>query len=320
MPLIDRSSYSPHPSLVYKYMETIASSLFGEVKDVAYERERFELLDGDFLDLDWIKNGNKKLVILSSGMEGNSSRHYMKRAAKYFSERKWDVLAWNYRSCSGELNRLPKLYSYADTADLALVVDHSIEQGAYAKVALIGFSMGGCLVTKYLGEKPNPRVFASVGFSVSCDLKDSMREAEKPRHFIYNYYFISKLKKKLKQKAKKYDEIKKLPIDSIVSFDDYVKCYNVPFHGFKDVSDFYLKSSCVQFIPFIQVPTLMVNALNDPILGKNCYPYELARSHPNFYLETPSTGGHLAFPSNDPEKSWMYKRAFEFLSAHLSEE
>lgn len=320
MPVVSSSSYKPH--LLYfgnRHVETLVPSLLARVKNSFYNRERLELEDGDFLDLDWLKNGNQRVVILSAGMEGSSERHYIKRAANYFFERGWDVLAWNYRGCSGELNRLPKFYSYADTNDFRTVINHSIKANSYASVALIGFSMGGCLVTRYLGEYPAPdlHIVASVSFSVSCDLKDSMKETEKTKNFIYNHYFINKLKEKLQRKAKLHSEIAAIPFEKINSFDDYLCHYNIPFHGFNDADDFYAQSSCEQFIPFIKVPALMVNALNDPILGKQCYPYEAAKSNPNFYLETPATGGHLGFPTAGSKNSWMEKRAFDFIASQL---
>jgi predicted alpha/beta-fold hydrolase len=287
-------------------------------ESVTYQRERLELADGDFLDLDWLRNGHRRLIVLSAGMEGDSQRHYMKRTAGYFFTRGWDVLAWNYRSCSGELNRLPKLYSYADTDDFRVVIDHSIKSGAYAEVALIGFSMGGCLVKKYLGEQlpPNPRVVASVAFSVSCNLKDSMKETE--RSLLYNYYFINKIKSKLQSKAAFHPAIKNIPIEKINTFDDYLFHYTIPFHGFKDAADFYVHSSCEQFIASIRVPSLMVNALNDPILGNQCYPYKLAEHNSNFYLETPGTGGHLGFSLVNSKNSWMETRAYEFITSHMA--
>lgn len=319
MPVVNPSSYKPF--LLYlgnKHIETLVPSLLARISNIPYDRERLELADGDFLDLDWMRKGNQRLVILSAGMEGNSERHYIKRAAKYFFERGWDVLAWNYRGCSGELNRLPKFYSYAETNDFRSVINHAAT-GGYSKIALLGFSMGGCLVTKYLGEQatPHPCVKASASFSVSCNLLDSMKETEKKKNSIYSRYFINKLKEKLQSKVLLHATIKNIPLDKIILFDDYLRYYNIPFHGFIDSADFYAQSSCEQFIPSIKVPSLMVNALNDPILGKACYPYEAAQANSNFYLETPKTGGHLGFSLLHTKNSWMEIRAYEFISSHL---
>jgi uncharacterized protein len=321
MPIINPSSYTPPLRYLHnKHLETLVPSLLIRVHDVHYTRERLELPDGDFLDLDWIRKGNPRLLILTAGMEGNSQRHYMKRAANYFSERGWDVLAWNYRGCGGELNRLPKFYSYADTTDFRTVINYGIEKENYTHTALIGFSMGGCQVTKYLGEEPgpHPRIVASVSFSVSCNLKDSMEETQKRKNFIYNRYFINKLKEKLQRKAVLHSEIRSIAIEKIEAFNDYLRFYNIPFHHFKSVDDFYLQSSCEQFISSIRVPSLMVNALNDPILGKLCYPYAAAETNSNFYLEIPKAGGHLGFSLPNSKNSWMEVRAYEFISSYVS--
>ncbi len=318
MPIIATSSYKPNPFYFRnRHLETLGPSLFARGEDVIYKRERLELADGDFLNLDWLRNDQRQLVILSAGMEGDSQRHYVQRAASYFFARGWDVLAWNYRGCGGELNRLSKIYSYADTNDFRVVIDHSVTKGGYTRVALIGFSMGGCLVTKYLGEQlpPNPCVVASVSFSVSCDLRDSMKETEKS--FVYNRYFIHRIKNKLRSKAAFHVAIRNIPIEKINTFDDYVRDYLIPFHHFIHAVDFYAQSSCKQFIESIKVPSLMVNPQNDPILGNQCYPFEEARHHPNFYLETPGCGGHLGFSLMNSNYSWMEVRAFEFISSQL---
>jgi uncharacterized protein len=317
MPIITSSSYRPNPMFLRSgHLETIVPSLLQRELPVPYARERMELADGDFLDLDWFKKGNSRLVILSSGMEGNSARPYMTRAAKYFYERGWDALAWNYRGCSGELNRLPKTYSYADTHDFRAVIDHAIQKRKYQQVALIGFSMGGCLVTKYLGEaEPDKRIIGSASFSVSCDLKDSMEATARPSNFIYYQYYIKKLREKLQAKAAHHASINAIPIEKIKVFDDYLRYYSIPFHGFKDADDFYVQSSCAQFIPTIKTPSLIVNALNDPMLAKGCYPYEMAKSSEHFFLESPSCGGHIAFPLASAEYSWMEHRAWQFFSS-----
>ena len=107
MPLIVESSYRPPAYLLNGHWETIIPSTFRKITDVAYQRERLELADGDFLDLDWLKQSSAKLVIISHGLEGSSERHYAKGMAKFFYRHGWDALAWNCRGCSGEMNRLP---------------------------------------------------------------------------------------------------------------------------------------------------------------------------------------------------------------------
>lgn len=321
MPLVPVSSYPKHALYFGNgHLETLVAPLFAHVRNVPYERERLELLDGDFIDLDWLRNGHDRLIILSSGMEGNATRHYMKRAADFFSKRGWDVLAWNYRGCSEEINRLPKTYSYAETHDFRTVINYALKDNCYSTAALLGFSMGGCLVTKYLGERPgpDPRIKASVSFSVSCNLKDSMQKTE--RNPIYNLYFIKKLKQKLQAKALIHSSIRSIPLNKIRSFDDYLSYYNIPFHHFRDVDDFYVQSSCAQYISSIEIPSLMINPLNDPILGPQCYPYELAKANSNFYLETPATGGHLGYPHSSPNFNWMAERANEFINGILKTE
>lgn len=313
MPHVE-SHYSPNPYyLNNRHLETILPSVFNKVNGVAYRRERLELEDGDFLDLDWLNNQNKRIMILSHGMEGSSHRAYVKRFAKYFYDKGWDILAWNYRSCSGEMNRLPKFYDYGNTYDFSTVVDHALSK-PYRQIVLVGFSMGGGLTIKYLGtHKINDRISHGIAFSVSCDLKDSATEVEKPKHIIYNKSFINKLKTKLRRKAEQFDEFKKIPIGSIKSFNEFNRNYSLPFHNFKTLDEFYQASSSGPHIQKIRVPTLMVNALNDPILGTKCYPFKAAEDNPNFFLETPKQGGHLGFMLKGNPFSYMELRAEEFI-------
>jgi Predicted hydrolase of the alpha/beta-hydrolase fold len=129
MPLVPNSSYK-RPQLYFNsHVETIWPSVRRVVNSDAYTRERLELADGDFLDLDWLSAGRKKLVIISHGLEGSSERHYSKGMAKYFFERGWDALAWNCRSCSGEMNRLPRFYHHGATEDIKAVIDHAHQKG-----------------------------------------------------------------------------------------------------------------------------------------------------------------------------------------------
>lgn len=131
------------------HVATVLPSMFREVS-VNYSRERIKLADGDFLDLDWINRGNDKIVIISHGLEGNSHRHYVAGTANLFSEQGWDVIGWNCRSCSGEMNLLPRLYSHVDAPYLAEVIEHFLATKRYQKIGLVGFSMGGAIILNYL--------------------------------------------------------------------------------------------------------------------------------------------------------------------------
>ena len=153
MPLIENSSYKKPFYYWNGHWETIIPSMFRKIEGVAYQRERLELNDGDFVDLDCLKQDSSKLVIITHGLEGNSDRHYAKGMAKHFFQNGWDAIAWNCRGCSGDINRLPRFYHHGATEDLAAVVQHALDSNRYKTIVLIGFSMGGSMTLKYLGER-----------------------------------------------------------------------------------------------------------------------------------------------------------------------
>lgn len=289
--------------------------MFFKVKEELYStRERLELLDGDFLDIDRIVAGNKRCILLSHGLEGDSGRYYVKRTAKYFHERSWDIAAWNCRSCSGEMNRLPRFYHHGDTPDLDEVINHLLESG-YEQLILMGYSMGGSLTLKYLGEaKRDPRIIGAVTFSVPCNLKDSSVQLTLKENQIYEKRFVKKLIEKLKLKAAIDDGIDLSNIESIHDFDTFHDLYTAPLHGFIDREDFFKQATCDQFLSSISVPTLIVNALNDPMLGEGCYPFEIATQSPNVYLETPKRGGHVGFSLLGSAHSYIELRAESFIN------
>ena len=313
--MIVESKYRPVYYLTNGHLETIVPSAFRKVKNVLYQRQRLELDDGDFLDLDWLRHDDavvKKLVIISHGLEGSSERHYSRGMAKYFHKHGWDALAWNCRSCSGELNRLPRFYHHGDTGDLQRVINEAYRK-QYDHIALVGFSMGGSFSMKYLGEQgPNidKRIKGGVGFSVPCDLGSSAAELDKPSKSFYRNRFLKKLGKKILAKSLIYpDKLSYAGYDQIKTFKQFDDRYTASLHGFKDAADFYSKSSCDQYLKNIVVPALIVNAANDPFLTPECYPKEL----PNVDLEIPARGGHVGF-SLYGEENYMEIRAYQFLN------
>jgi predicted alpha/beta-fold hydrolase len=318
--LIVESTYRHVPYLANGHLETIVPSAFRKVKDVLYRRQRLELDDGDFLDLDWLANTdvkNTKLVVISHGLEGSSDRHYSRGMAKYFHTRGWDALAWNCRSCSGEINRLPRFYHHGDTADLHRVITEAFNKG-YDHVALTGFSMGGSFSMKYIGERGtslDPRIKGAVGFSVPCNLGSSARELDTPSKSFYRNRFLRKLGKKILAKSYLYpDKLSYSGYEKIKTFREFDDRYTASLHGFKDAADFYSQSSCDQYLGKITVPVLIVNAANDPFLPAECFPKEIARDHRYVHLEIPRRGGHVGFSLSGSEENYMERRAFEFLN------
>jgi uncharacterized protein len=324
MPLIPWSTYKAPLLFRNRDLQTIFPSLFRRVKGVSYRRQRINTPDGDFLDLDWSEIGARRLAIVSHGLEGNSERSYVLGMTRAFNRRGWDALAWNMRGCSGEPNRLLRSYHSGATEDLEAVIAHVQENSRrYRAVALIGFSLGGNVTLKYLGERGeavSPLIVGAVTFSVPCDLAAGAREMAKGRNRIYMSRFILLLHEKIRAKmALMPGKISDDGYDQVKTFYDFDDRYTAPLHGFKDAEEYYRRSSSKQFLPAVTVPTLVVNAKDDPFLGSECYPVTEASGHPKVHLEMPSWGGHVGFVSfNEESEYWSETRAASFLGDVVS--
>ena len=316
MPLIS-SAYKYAPFYLRSgHWETIFPAIVRRVRDVNYQRERLELADGDFLDLDWIKSDHQKLAILVHGLEGSTDRHYMKGMASYLSKNNYDILAMNCRSCSGEMNRHLRLYNHGETADLAAVIEHVNLHYSYQKLYLVGFSMGGSIILNYLGQRGKmvpATLKAAATFSVPTDLHGSVRILDTPKLSFYRKRFHRMLMDKIKQKALQFPE--QIDINGIEKFDkwsDFDDRYSAPINGYQDANDFYTQGSANNFIAGIAIPTLLVNALNDPILTPSCFPKTLAKNNPYFYLEITARGGHVGFSWSGKKYAWSEWRTVDF--------
>ena len=227
MPVLTRSSYRPSFLFRNRHINTIFASKFRKVKDVWYSRERIETPDADFLDLDWCVTGSKRVVIICHGLEGNSRRAYMKGMVRAFLKDGYDAVAMNYRGCSGEPNRLLRSYHAGSTDDLHTVVSHIHSSRKYNEIYLIGFSMGGNLVLKYLGEDrfSVPRsVKRAAGVSTPTDLASSVAILDSFSRKIYTKRFLRFLHKKIKDKMELYpgefNDDDQTPIRTLRAFDD----------------------------------------------------------------------------------------------------
>ena len=323
---VQSSTYRPPPLLSNGHLQTLVASLVRRV-DFAYDRrERIDTPDGDFLDLDWAaaRTGGRpdapssRVAVLTHGLEGSADRSYMRGMARALARRGWDVCAWNLRGCGGAPNRRAATYHSGKTEDLARVLDHVLGRG-YESAALVGFSLGGNLTLKYLGERGaavDDRLRGAAAFSVPVDLKASSHQIGRTANWHYTQYFLRSLARKIRQKAGQHpDAVRTAALPHVRTLRDFDDAYTAPLNGFRDADTYYRRASSKPHLSAIAVPTLLVNAANDPFLPASCYPVDVAAGHPHLTLEVPDSGGHVGFVTVDgTDAYWSERRAASFLA------
>ncbi|MCF6240342.1 MAG: alpha/beta fold hydrolase [Bacteroidales bacterium] len=295
-----KTYFNPPFPFKNKHFSTIVPALFRKVKSVDYQRERINTPDSDFLDLDFSKTGSKEIIIILHGLEGNSKKAYVKGLVRIMNRSGIDSLSLNLRGCSEEDNNNFYSYHSGKTEDLDLVINYLSDNYNYEKIYLAGFSLGGNIVLKYAGEQAenmNPKIKAIIAISVPCDLRATSYNFLKKSNFLYQYRFIRSLRKKALNKIKRFPEYQHLEkeIKACRTFFDFDNLITAPYNGFRDAEDYWKKCSSKQFISSIKIPTLLINALDDPFLTQESYPYKEVKKNPFFILETPKYGGHVGF-------------------------
>lgn len=315
-----RGTYRPPLWLRSGHLQSVWPSLFRRVDMTLPRREILKTNDQDELHLDWYQQGSGRLAIISHGLEGHSRRPYVLGLAKALIAEGWDVLAWNFRSCGGEMNKQPRFYHSGATVDLAAVVRHALDASdGYQHVALSGFSMGGNLTLLYLaeqGEQIDSRISGAVAFSVPCDLAGSAAMLALPSRRIYMKRFLDDLHEKMNLKAVQFpDRIDTTGFESIRNFREFDDRYTAPLHGFRDAEDYWEQSACLHRLKDIRVPALMVNAQDDPFLSSSCFPVKRDVLGAWVTAETPKWGGHVGFVERARDGHyWSERRAVHFLN------
>ncbi len=317
MPVLT-SSFRPPFFLRQSHVQTILPAILPRRFAHSFTPERLELPDGDFLDLGWLRQGSSQLVILTHGLEGSIDGGYIRGTAQTLHAQGWDALAWNFRNCGVEPNRLLRSYHSGESGDLGAVVRHAA--ASYRRIALVGFSLGGNVTLKYLGEAPpHPAVVAGVAISAPVHLASCARALDSRwANKIYLQRFLATLVQKAHAKAARFpDRISHDPrrrIDTITLFDDL---FTAPLHGFRDALDYWTQASARQYLPGISIPALLINAHDDPLLGAECFPYAEATASRSFSLEAPKYGGHVGFLDlKHGIQPWTERRIAEFLREH----
>lgn len=314
MPLITNDSYKAPRWFLNGHFDTIYPAIFRKVVvSTAPKEMTIHTPDQDSFDLNYYENSSDRTVIISHGLEGNNQRPYMLGMVNAFFKDGWNVIAWSYRGCNGKVNNSIKSYHSGFTEDLSEVIQFAAEPESVKTIALVGFSLGGNMTLKYLAaSNVSTKIKVAITISVPLDLHQSCLEISKPANIVYARRFLKTLKQKVKEKAAIFPEIQAKHLSKVKdlkTFDDY---FTAPMHGFRDAVHYYESCSSIKVLDQIKIPTLILNAVNDPFLPDSCYPYHQLKDHHCVYLHTPRRGGHVGFYANNDGLFWSEQRAVNF--------
>ena len=298
------------------HLQTLWPVLFRRLPRPRRARQRVELPDGDFVDIDWAGQGDRRALILH-GLEGNSDSPYARGLLNALSIRGFRAGVLHFRGCSGSSNRLARSYHSGDTADLDYVVARLTAENGTEPLYLIGFSLGGNVLLKWLAETgANAPVRAAVAVSVPFSLAEVASKLERGASRLYQWRLVSAMKRKMLRKMR----TRPMPA-SIGKFTDARTFYQfdnqvtAPLHGFADADDYYRRASCGPLLHHLRIPTLIIHALDDPFMTPSVVPRARQLSA-HIRLELSSRGGHVGFITGKipgRPRYWLEQRIPRFL-------
>lgn len=318
--MISPSRYRAPAWLPGGNLQTLYPALLAPRPRVAYRRQRWDTPDGDFIDLEWtaaIAGASAPLLVLFHGLEGGSGSHYARALMHAAGQRGWQGVVVHFRGCSGELNRLPRAYHSGDSAEIDWVLRRLRALHANAPLYVAGVSLGGNALLKWLGEQheaANTVVQRAAAISAPVDLHAAGRALEQGFNMIYTNNFLLTMKRKsfakLRMHPGLFDPAKLRAARTLREFDDLI---TAPLHGFAGVDDYYTRASSKPCLTRIAVPTLLLNARNDPFLPATALP-DTAMLSAAVTAVFPDEGGHVGFPDRAGSLSWLPQTVLEFLS------
>lgn len=311
-----KSDFRPAWWIRGPHLQTLWPSLLRRRPRLRLVCERVELPDGDFIDLARARNGGRQVLVVH-GLEGSLESHYAAGILYALAEASYEPIFMHLRGCSNEPNRLARSYHSGATDDLAAVLDHLAARREGPLLAVIGYSLGGNLLLKYLGEGRGHTIGAGIAVSVPFLLRDAMLRLDLGASRIYQRYLVDKLKGSYRRKFARISSPLSLNVDRIRDFYGFDDRVTAPLHGFTGADDYYAKCSCRQFLPHIETPTLIIHAKDDPFMFKHSVPRE-EELGPGVRLELAAHGGHVGFVSGTlpwRPRYWLEARIVEYLRA-----
>ena len=327
-----KSTFKPAWWLRNCHLQTIYPALARNVPNPPdYCRERLTTPDGDFIDVDFCGLGSKPLVILLHGLTGSSQSGYIKGLQLVLNKQGFRSAAINFRGCSGQSNNRARSYHSGETEDVHFLYQTLRQREPNTPFAAIGFSLGGNVLLKWLGEQgQNLNLFAAVAVSVPLVLGICATKLDSGFSKLYRRNLLDELKTYMRikrehlEKIECLDEAQKIKelgdLSTIHSFWEYDDRVVAQLHGFSNVHDYYNRSSSRQYLKFITAPTLVIQAVDDPFMTTDVLP-ALDEVSPHVQLEYARHGGHVGFiTGNNPfrPKFWLEQRIPEFLRQQVA--
>lgn len=303
------------------HLQTIYAKFAGSKREVYTRKEIFELSDGDFLDCRWTGGTVGPIVIILHGLEGSVESHYAIGMLQAAQQQGWRAVVVHFRSCGDTLNRLPKGYHSGDTSDLQEFVTHLKAREPHTPLMAIGYSMGGNVLLKWLGEVGDDcPLMSAVAVSVPFELHVASHRIRQGLSSRYQEYFLKPLRDKLLMKIQEHHlAIDPNAVRAVQSIFDFDENFTAPLHGFKDAMDYYVKCSSRYYMHSIKVPTLVIHAKDDPFMSEALIPSHDEVS-PYVKLEIYDRGGHVGFVSGwnpfNPQY-WLEKRIPAYFDEQL---
>ncbi len=314
-------AFAPPWWLRSPHLQTLWPVLARPLPRVPLTRERLELPDGDFLDLDWTPGDRGPLVAVFHGLEGSSRSKYARGLLAAVHARGWRGVVMHFRGCGGAANRLPRSYHSGETGDMAFLLERLGRRHPGVPLAAVGYSLGGNALLKHRGERGADALpCCAVAVSVPFDLDACARTMERGFARLYQWWLLRQLLAKTRHKRRlgllgpEYDRVGRWR--TFRRFDDRV---TAPLHGFRGVDDYYRRSSSRQYLRGIRTPTLVLHARDDPLMTPAVVPAPGELS-PAVRLEVSAGGGHVGFvhgPHPLAPRYWLEERIPAFLEGCL---
>ncbi len=314
---VRRAEFRPAWWLPGPHLQTLWPTLLRRRPRLALQRERLELTDGDFLDLSWTGPATGPVVLVLHGLEGSLHSHYAAGLLDTLARSGYRACLVHFRGCSGEPNRLPRSYHSGDTGDVQAVAEHIRASCGRYPYAAVGFSLGGNVLLKWLGEQGSlAPVERAVAVSVPFVLNDAALRLRQGFSRVYERHLIGKLQAKFRAKFRNLACPLQVDVGTLRSFRRFDDQVTAPLHGFSGVDDYYRRASSRQYLALIRVPTLLLHAADDPFMYPHTVPgaHELAES---VELELAARGGHVGFIAGRwPARAeyWLEHRILRWLA------